>query len=87
MLPPFWPRPGGWPGLQFHIADGAVHKSNNRFILRFLEEHRLDALAARWFGPGGLINGPRFLQTTMCKFVLRFVVEASPEGGGAAINA
>ena len=87
ILLPLWPRPGGWPGLQFHRADGAVHQSNNRFLLRFLEEHRRDALAARWFGSGSLTNGARILRTNMCKFVLRFVVEASPKGGRAAINA
>ena len=87
ILLPFWPRPGGWPGLPFHRADGAVHQSNNRFILRSLGEHRRDALAARWFGSGSLINGERILQTKMCKFVSLFVVEASPKGGGAAINA
>jgi len=87
IMLPFWPRPGGWPGLPFHRADGAVHQSNNRFILRSFGEHRRDALAARWFGSGSLINGERILQTNMCKFVLLFVVEASPKGGGAAINA
>ena len=87
IMLPFWPRPGGWPGLKFHRADGAVHQSNNRFLLRSIEEHRRDALAARWFGSGSLINGEWILQTNMCKFVLLFVVEASPKGGGAAINA
>ena len=84
MLPPFWPRPGGWPGLQCHRADGAVHQSKNRVPLRFLEEHRHDAWAAPWLGSGSMINGPWILQTNMCKFVLRFVVETSFKGGGGS---
>ena len=56
-----------------------------RFRLWLLGEHQRDALAARWLGSGSLITGANISQTNVCKFVLRFVVEASPKGGGAAI--